>query len=309
MPGRQVDAHDGRHGRAGTAWLCGVLALVLLGLTGGPAHSQAGSSCPLDPLPDPSCTPQFNLDGYDMGAKTPINDCKTNESGSPCAWADAITRPENFLACSLETTGPIALCYYSGVPGRPLLTPRCTFAQGKAAANCDCYKISAGRPQGAAFSYIEITAILSKQVYLETVAQCGADGGGCRNATNPFDESKDEAPVCAALRERTLFPGADLISTFTPILRDTKGIVSFACPTDGSGSNIYAGCMTAPCKETGRIDISTGLPIVKCTCPTYDGPNQVGNPQIVEGGFSCSPTPNVWSSAYENVPDLFPTIP
>jgi hypothetical protein len=318
VPRQQIDADSGPHGRTGTACLCGALALALLGLIGRPAYSEGGGSC----TPDPSCTPRFNLSGYDKGAKTPINNCKTNDSGSPCAWADVITRPENFLACSLETTGPIALCYYSGVPGFPLLTPGCTFAQGKAAANCDCYKISEGRPEGAKFSYIEITAILNKEVYEQTVAQCGPEGDGCLNATNlDDDDPPDEAPVCDALRDGTLFPGADLISTFTPILVETKGIVSFDCPNDGSAGNRYAGCMTAPCKETGKIDITTALPIVKCTCPTYNGPNQVGNPQIGDPqvpiqNYSCSPTPHVWSSAYSTPADplldpldLFPTEP
>ena len=58
--------------------------------------------------------------------------------------------------------------------------------------------------------------------------------------------------------------------------------------------------MTAPCKSTGKIDEVTGLPIVKCTCPTYDGPNDVGNAQILN--YSCSPTPDVWSSSYNYAP-------
>ncbi len=61
--------------------------------------------------------------------------------------------------------------------------------------------------------------------------------------------------------------------------------------------------MSAPCKTTGRVDPSTGLPLVNCTCPTFNGPNEVGNPQIKLGGFSCSPSPNVWSSAYR-IPDF-----
>jgi len=69
--------------------------------------------------------------------------------------------------------------------------------------------------------------------------------------------------------------------------------------------NLYAGCMTAPCMNTGKRDPSTGLPLVSCTCPTYNGPNQVGNPQI--NSYSCSPTPYVWSSSYS--PRMIPTDP
>ena len=275
-------------------------ALVLSVLA---APALANNSC----RPDLACRPQFNLDRYEGGRDVPITDCRTNPSGSACAWADAHSGLENFLACRLETTGPIALCYYSGVPGAPLQTPGCTLTQDGKAADCECYQISKGQPRGARYSYILVTSILNKRVYEATVARCGKDGSRCLNAVNVLDNDKPEAPVCDALREKTLFRGADLISTFSPILIGSKGIISAACPTDGSTGDLYAGCMTAPCKTTGKTDSSTGLPLVRCTCPTYDGPNQVGNPQIREGGFSCSPTPNVWSSAYQA--PIFSTIP
>ena len=106
--------------------------------------------------------------------------------------------------------------------------------------------------------------------------------------------------MCDAIRNKTLFPGADLISDFSPILFGEKGVTSFECPKQGD-ANRYAGCMTARCKSTGKTDVTTGLPLVKCTCPTYNGPNQVGNPQITDGGYSCSPTPHVWSSAFSRL--------
>ena len=292
MPAQKIGAACPQGGWRRSAWRGAVLAVGLFGLLGGSAYA---TSC----KPIPSCRPQFNLDRYDGGVKTPITDCRTNPSSSPCAWADATVGPENFLACSLDKTGPIALCYYSGVPGQPLLTPGCTFTQDKKAASCECYQISKGQPKGARHSYILITSILNKRVYEATVARCGKDGSGCLNAANILDHDKPEAPVCDALRDKRLFRGADLISTFSPILIGSKGITSFACPTDGGTGNLYAGCMTAPCKTTGKTDPSTGLPLVRCTCPTYDGPNQVGNPQIKLGDYSCSPTPNVWSSAYQ----------
>jgi hypothetical protein len=103
------------------------LALGVLCLLGGPVRGQ---TC----LQNTSCQPTFNLNGYDRGAKTEINTCTTNGSSSPCAWADVSEGMENFLACRLDNTGPIALCYYSGVPGSPLFTPSCTFSQAKNAA-------------------------------------------------------------------------------------------------------------------------------------------------------------------------------
>jgi len=292
---------------AGNVRLVGAaLALALVLAAGDAVRADVDDPCPLGPpAGNPSCKPEFHFNGHDKGAKTAINNCKTNTSSSPCAWADVNLKMQNFLACSLERTGPIALCYYSGVPGEPNLTPSCTLSQDKSSAQCDCYKISKGNPAGATYSYVLITSILNKKIYEDTVSVCGLNGGKCLNATNIGDSDAKEAPVCAALREKTLFPGADLISDFSPILINTEGITSFSCPIDG-GANLYAGCMTAPCKNTGKIDPSTGLPLVKCTCPTYDGPNQVGNPQIKS--YSCSPTPHVWSSAY-SAPNTIPTEP
>lgn len=260
-------------------------------IAAGPAQSQ--TSC----TPDSRCQAKFKLNGYDKGAKTVINTCKTNSSSSPCAWADVVEARTNFLACPLADTGPTALCFFSGVAGAPDFTPKCTFSQAKNAAQCDCYAISAAQ---TTYSYVDITSILNKQVYDATVAACTADGSGCRNITNPSDSTKSVAPVCDAIRDKQIFPGADIVSDYSEdiaALADLEGAMSTTCPT-GGGSNLYAGCMTAPCKNTGKTDPATGLPIVKCTCPTYNGPNQVGNPQLADGGFSCSPTPNVWSSSY-----------
>ena len=270
-----------------------------------------------------NCQPQFNLNAYG-GKKITINQCETNKSQSPCAWADAVQVPTNpeaapyFLACSLQTTSPIALCYYSGVPGAPYLTPRCTFSQKTNAAECYCYQISAGTSgqQGEGgpnppYSYVELTSILNEDVYNDTFNQCVDTQGNitCLNLSD-LNSGFPEAPVCTAIRNKTLFPGADLISDFSQISIPNIANAGFmppgemgsfppqACPT-GGGTNLYAACMTAPCKFTKKIDPATGFPLARCTCPTYDGPNQVGNAQI-QGPppYSCSPTPYVWSSAY-----------
>ena len=309
------------------------LALSILCIVGGTVSSLGGDSCPLGPPGgDPSCQPNFHFNG------TPINTCQTNNSVSPCAWADVVAEKENFLACRLEKTGPVALCYYSGVPGQPLDTPGCTLSSDGNTAQCDCYKISKGNPKRATYSYILITSILNKEIYKDTVSQCGVNGSDCLNATNIGDHpaAPEARALCAALRDKTLFPGADLISDFNPIFADP------ACRTNTSSSkgiqtkedtrskscykginkdpvmceNLYVGCMTAPCQfyKPEKIDPSTGLPLVSCTCPTYNGPNQVGNPQILGNPpkikpYSCSPTPYAWSSSYMPPQDRLPTEP
>jgi hypothetical protein len=309
------------------------LALSILCVVGATVPSLGGDSCPLGPPGgDPSCQPNFHFN------RTPINTCQTNNSISPCAWADVVSEKENFLACRLEKTGPVALCYYSGVPGQPLDTPGCTLSSDGNTAQCDCYKISKGNPKRATYSYILITSILNKEVYKDTVSQCGVNGSDCLNATNIGDHpaAPEARALCAALRDKTLFPGADLISDFNPIFADP------ACRTSTSSSknnqtkedttskscykginkdpvmceNLYVGCMTAPCQyyKPEKIDPSTGLPLVSCTCPTYNGPNQVGNPQILGNPpkikpYSCSPTPYAWSSSYMPPQDRLPTEP
>jgi len=302
-PGTKANFRDRRD------WRYYGLALGVLCLLGVPARAQSCSS-------NPSCQPQFNLNGYEKDVKTVITDCTTNTSSSSCAWADAIgvTNPTDFktyfLACSLRRTGPIALCYYSGMPGKSFYTPSCTFSQNKNAAECDCYVIDENTPGAGTnpYSFVLITGILNKQVYETTVAQCGSDGSGCLNMTDT-SAHLPEAPVCDDLRNKTFYSGADLISDFSqiPIPQiaaagfpppGDPGSFSQACPTSGN-SDIYAGCMTAPCKGTGKTDPTTGFPIAKCTCPTYNGPDQIGNPQIQS--YSCSIAPHVWSAAFQEI--------
>ena len=301
--GNKADSSDKRDWR-----YCG-LALGVLCILAVPVAAQTCSS-------NQSCQPAFKLNGYEKGVKTVITDCTTNSSSSPCAWADAVgvATPAEvqtyFLACSLAYTGPIALCYDSGVPGKEFYTPSCTFSQDKNAAECDCYEISASSrgAENAPYSFVLMTGILNKQVYEDTVKACGPEGELCLNMKD-LNSGLMEAPVCDALRNKTLFSGADLISDFSQIAIPNlvnagypppgePDSFSQPCPESGN-AKLYAGCMTAPCKDTGKIDPATGFPVAKCTCPTYDGRNQVGNPQIQS--YSCSPTPHVWSAAYVEI--------
>ncbi len=174
--------------------------------------------------------------------------------------------------------------------------------------NVTVTKFSPDTPGAGTYSYVEISAILNKDVYLSTVEQCGIDGSQCLNFSD-LNSGLPEANICSVLGSKPngLFPGADLISDFSqiqilPTMNNTVppagdiGAFSQKCPKPPLQANLYAGCMTAPCMNTGKIDPKTHLPLVSCTCPTYNGPNQVGNPQIQ--GKSCSPTPFVWSSSY-----------
>ena len=244
--------------------IVGFLCLPALGGRGYSAHQV-----PAAPLQSASAT--FDFDRFTKSKPFKLNTLPTTPYGPP--WADILMKTENFLECKGAS---IALCYYSG-PGP---TTPCT-ADGLGIANCTCYEIPGGQRY-----LVDINAILNRDVYLRTVAKCGKDGSRCRPTGSL------EAPVCEAINNNTLIPGADLISTFSLYLEKQIHIDPTTCATPAA----YAGCMTAPCKRTGKIDPKTGLPLVQCGCPIFTGPYQVGtaidqDQCVLAGNY-------VWSAAY-----------
>src|SRR5271157_2862852 len=185
--------------------------------------------------PVSSCmNPRFDLSAYYGGQNITINECMDPNSPS-CAWADAVMVPNMadaanyFLACKLPANAnPIALCYYSGVPGAPLKTPSCTLSQAGNAAECDCYEINVNTPGATgnySYSYVEITSILNQDLYNQTLADCpvGSDGNYTCLTLADVRAGKttkmQAAHLCAALTSQPngIFPGADLISDYSEI--------------------------------------------------------------------------------------------
>jgi hypothetical protein len=225
----------------------------------------------VSPTPATKTTPDFRQ--YASATSFKLNTLPTTPYGP--AWADISLEKSNFLECEGAS---IALCYYSG-PGP---TTPCNLESGGDLADCTCYAI----PKGERYLVL-INAILNLDVYLKTVEVCGKDGSKCKPT------GSIEAPVCEAINNNTLMPGADLVSTFSLYLEKQMPISPTTCSTPAP----YAGCMTAPCKQTGKTDPNTGLPLVQCGCPTFTGPYQVGTQisqdQCVLGGTS------IWSAAYQ----------
>jgi hypothetical protein len=159
------------------------------------------------------------------------------------AYADILLENSNFIECR---GGPIALCYYSGPdPAKCVVTDDGRFA------NCDCFVIPFGP------YYVDINSILNHDVYLDTVDTCMADGSACSgNAKRKINK----APVCTAINQGTLLPGADMISTFSLACAPEDGIGQTSCE-----NALYAGCMTASCAQTDDDEIAN------CQCPTYVG--------------------------------------
>lgn len=250
-----------------------VLCLLLLSCVSsstnqGPANSQPSPAA----TPVSSVVPTIDFGRYTGNKPFKLNTLQTTPYGP--AWADITLEKSNFLECKGAS---IALCYYSG-PGP---TTPCTVNDGNL-ANCTCYQIPAGQKY-----LVDINAILNLDVYLKTTEVCGKDGSKCQPT------GSIEAPVCESINNNTLIPGADLVSTFSTYLAKQMPIDPTLCSTPAA----YAGCMTAPCKQTGKTDSTTGLPLVDCGCPTYTGPYQVGTKistsQCVLGGNS------IWSAAYQ----------
>jgi hypothetical protein len=228
-----------------------------------------------------------------------LNPIRTTPYGPP--EADIVLQPSNFVPCS---GGPIALCYYSGPEpqeGQPDLS--CEVTDDPNFSNCRCVEIPSGR------YFVDINAILDKDIYLATVKTCGKTGADCAREPN-------KAPVCAAIQQNQLLPDAvptpDTISTFSLALNSVPGyaIGQTNCPPQPDDPVLpYAGCMTAPCVRAdnesfvacsgeGDDEVCQVLPIDICTCPNYTGPYQVGQKKAECDIGRGEPGDNIWSAAY-----------
>jgi hypothetical protein len=150
-------------------------------------------------------------------------------------------------------------------------------------------------------NYVLSTAILNRQVYLDTIdpSACGADGAQCRNIEHP--EIQKVAPVCDLLGKGQLMPGAQVISTYDPDttqdLQDTSTEVKPCSAAPGDPPLPFAGCMTASCK------LNKGGKTAQCDCPVF-----YGDFQLVGADANCSLGDGLVPSASYN-PKLDPNVP
>jgi hypothetical protein len=192
------------------------------------------------------------------------------------AYRDTLEQVSSLLPC----TGQYALCFHSGPEPLP-----CKMSPDGRFADCKC-TVESGR------NYVLMTGILNYEVYQETVKVCGADGSGCAGVP-------DKAPVCRAIKEGNLIPGADAISTFSTsqatVLADSHMLASSKPALTICPKAPYAGCMTAPCRMT-----SSGY--AQCSCPVFWGIFQLSqaNAQCTLGDHL------IWSAAYDPTLDTLP---
>jgi hypothetical protein len=192
------------------------------------------------------------------------------------AYRDTVEQVSNFLPC----TGQYALCFSSGPEPLP-----CEKSADGRFADCKC-TVKTG------LNFVLMTGILNAQVYQETVKVCGADGSRCATVPN-------KAPVCAAIEQGRLIPGADVISTFS---QDNASNLAES-HSSGAGKPAlticpkapYAGCMTAPCQMTRGG-------YAQCSCPVFWGVFQ-----LTEADAQCELGDDlVWSSSYDPTIDTPP---
>ncbi|MGH6813094.1 MAG: hypothetical protein ACREDM_12400 [Methylocella sp.] len=192
------------------------------------------------------------------------------------AYRDTALGASSFLPC----TGQYALCFHSGPKPLP-----CELTNDGRFANCEC-TVQTGR------NFVLMTGILNAKVYQDTVNVCGPDGSDCT-------AQPDKAPVCRAIAQGKLIPGADVISTYSP--HDESDLTKLL--TQAPGKPIlticpkapYAGCMTAPCKIT-----KSGH--AECSCPVFWGIFQ-----LTGAGAQCTLGDDLVNSAsYAPARDVLP---
>lgn len=221
------------------------------------------------------------------------------------AYADIQLESENMLACRppLGPTYSYALCYYSGpavstpVAGGTPVNPAlpCILSGDGKSANCTCYGLTTQQYPPTVPYFIDINAILNLDLYLSTISVCGRDGANC----SPHDTAQwNKAPACQAANANSVIPTAQLISVFSPAMGSNYGSGATSC-----SRGKYAGCMTAPCYHTVTYD-SAGNELVQCKCPVFEGPFEIGQPDmpcnanaLTPAGAAAGPS-YVWSAAH-----------
>lgn len=270
--------------------LAGLLLVLIALCGGGPALAQTAATT-TDPGFAPSGAGVSPIGTRDFR----YNDRRTTRYGT--ASADIVLKPSNFLACHPDDGASLAfgLCFYSGPavatgnPGNPALP--CILSKDGRSADCTCYKLSA-EPAPALPYLIDINAILNLDVYLASVKACGHDGKSCgRRDAVP-------APACKATNAGQMMPWGSLISVFSTA---KAGAYSATAGQTSCSAGKYAGCMTAPCRDTGKTD-GAGNALVECRCPVADGPHQIGQANMPCDANALAPSSTggdaVWSAGY-----------
>ena len=172
---------------------------------------------------------------------------------------------ESFL---VECTSPYALCAFAN----------CTVNADETTASCGCYGFD--KPSG--ISSMRISLIPDEGLRQATVEAyyeaCVSSPDGC-GVQLPLELTRDKTPVCNAMNDESLWPGADLVSTYSAELRpennvqvdeDGNYLASWEC--EAAPGRFIPVCMGAPCWYSAPSEnpYHFGQHNVTCTCPLVE---------------------------------------
>ena len=176
--------------------------------------------------------------------------------------------PATTVACDQE----YALCAFAN----------CTLSDDLKTASCRCYAFDDGKA-GTSIAMVGLIpdpAVLEEtQSVCDTPASCGS-GGDSRSSNVTFMEN--EAPLCDAIASNELWPGADLVSTYSSKRQVANGVQfdnatgaalpTWTCPA--AANRLVPVCMLAPCvydpEGPSTNPYNAGRSHMVCTCPLVE---------------------------------------
>lgn len=223
-----------------------------------------------------SLTPCFNsiiyLHLYTQGViSSSVSSFSEQAEGVIISYEEEKNAP-TLVTCDQEV---YALCAYAN----------CTLNEKTKTANCPCYSLSGP-------SMVRIDIIPDAEVKQDTLDKCNEDA--C---------DQNNAPVCNAISDGTLWPGSDAVSTFSHELEEENGvefddngekITTWNCTTSPQEVRFVPNCMLAPCRFLDTPitnDYFAGSATMECTCALI----QATTPNYgIVGGLNdpCGPPPS-----------------
>jgi len=199
--------------------------------------------------------------GKENGKEAFSNMCVASRDGSyldsDCTLIESL---------SVECTNPYALCAFAN----------CTVNPDETTASCGCY----GFDEPSGISSLRISLIPDDGLRHATVAAyyeaCVSSPEGCDGT---LEYMRDKTPVCAAIQDTSLWPTADLVSTYSTELEqennvqiDETGTYHPSWKCDAAPGRFVPVCMLAPCRYSAPLENSYhyGPHNVTCTCPLVE---------------------------------------
>jgi len=163
------------------------------------------------------------------------------------------------VSCTQDT---YALCAYA----------KCTMNADRTTASCPCYAVT-----GTSLARLDIIPDATIKTATLKHVMCNTN-----NEDTDCNDEDNRAPICKAIANATLWPGADAVSTFSRELELENGVVldemgdrsspNWECPVPANANSgrLVPNCMLAPCralKQPVTDSYFAGEATMACTCP------------------------------------------